>query len=138
MHKETTTQSGFTLMELMIATAIVGILMGLAFPSFQSYIKKSHRSDGVSTLIAIQAAEEQYRVGNTSYGDLNAVWGGTTTSPAGYYTLGISNTSATGYTLTATATGSQIGDSEDGSSCNTLSFTINGLTETKTPAACWD
>ncbi|MDF1758929.1 MAG: type IV pilin protein [Coxiellaceae bacterium] len=128
---------GFTLMELIITVAIVAILAAVAIPSFNSYLLKSHRSDAYSSLMAMQLAEERYRSSNTSYGTLAQVWNGVTTSEDGHYTLAISNTSATSYTLTATAVGGQASDSEDGSSCATLTITYSAGVETKAPAACW-
>ncbi|MDF1797086.1 MAG: type IV pilin protein [Coxiellaceae bacterium] len=129
--------NGFTLMELVITVAIVAILAAVAIPSFNSYLLKSHRSDAYSSLLSMQLAEERYRASNTAYGTLAQVWNGVTTSEDGRYTLAVSNTSATTYTLTATAVGGQASDSEDGASCATLTITYNAGVETKTPAACW-
>jgi type IV pilus assembly protein PilE len=56
-----------------------------------------------------------------------------TTSSDGYYTLALSGISATGYTATATATGSQADDAE----CPSLVLQVAGLTLTRTPAQCW-
>ncbi|MCH9770233.1 MAG: prepilin-type N-terminal cleavage/methylation domain-containing protein [Gammaproteobacteria bacterium] len=130
-------KTGFSIMEIMIAITIVAILIAIAFPSYQEYIHKSHRIEGIHTLLAIQLAEEKYRVNNASYGSLTDVWGGVTSSENGYYNLSISNLSATSYTLTATATGDQAQDSEGATSCASLVISYsNGITS-KTPAACW-
>ncbi len=127
----------FTLLELMIAVVIIAILVGIAVPTYLTFVKKSRRNDAVQALLSMQLAQEKYRLNNNSYGDLSQIWGGATTTAGGYYTLAISGTSATGYTLTATATGTQVGDTEDGSSCDTLILTnLNGVV-TKTPTACW-
>lgn len=133
-----TNMKGFSLMELMITVGIIGILVAIGFPSYQSHIQKSRRSDAFSTLLAMQVAQEQFRVSNTSYGSLNDVWGGVSSTPGGYYNLAVSNVTSTGYTLTATTTGAQVGDSEDGVSCNTITLTINSLVETRAPSNCWD
>ncbi len=130
-------RSGFTLMELVITVAIVAILAAIAIPTFSNYLLKSHRSDAYSALLKMQLAEERYRATSNTYGTLAQVWNGVTTSDNGKYTLAISNVSATTYTLTATAVGSQTSDSEDGTSCSTLTITYSAGVDTKTPAACW-
>jgi len=128
---------GFTLMELMISVAIVGILVTVALYSYQQYSLKSKRSDAINTILAVQLAEERYRSKNTQYGTLAQVWGGVTTSLDGYYTLSITNPGASSYTLSASAVGGQAADQENGASCATLTLTYTNGTETKTPTACW-
>lgn len=128
---------GFTLMELVITVAIVAILSAIAIPSFNSYLLKSHRSDAYSALLSIQLAQERYRGYNSTYGTLAQVWGGVSTTEGGRYTLSVSNVSATGYTLTATAVGGQASDSQDGNSCGTLTLSSSNGVVTKAPAACW-
>lgn len=129
-------RNGFTLMELMIAIAIVSILSVVAITIYTPYIRKGRRMDGINTLLAISLAQEHYRSNNSQYGTLAQVWTGTT-SPEGYYTLAVSGASATGYTLTATAVGTQSADSVNGVSCNVLTFTMSAGTVTKAPATCW-
>ena len=41
-HKQTNTQSGFTLIELLIVVGIVAILMAVAYPSYRTFIQRSH------------------------------------------------------------------------------------------------
>lgn len=129
--------SGFTLIELLISLAIIGILSTIAIVSYSSYVKKSRRVDGIQTLLAMSLAEEKYRMTNSTYGTLAQVWGGVTASPLGYYTLAISNVTATSYTLTATPNGNQATDSENSTSCSPLSLAISNGTSTQTPTVCW-
>lgn len=128
---------GFTLMELMITVAIVGVIAAFAIPSFNNYLLKSHRSDAFAAILSVQMAEERYRSNNTSYGTLAQVWGGDSTTEGGRYTLSISNVGATTYTITATAVAGQAADSEHGTSCATLSLAYNNGVVTKSPSVCW-
>ncbi len=129
--------NGFTLIELMITCAIIGILMLIAITLYTSQVRKGRRTDALNTLFSISLAEERYRSNNTTYGTLAQVWGGVTTSPGGFYTVSISNISATAYTLTAVAQGDQTNDTDSGTNCTTLTLGLSAGTITKTPANCW-
>ena len=129
-------KKGFTLIELMIAIAIIAILTGIAVYIYSSQARQGRRADGINTLFAIALAEERYRSNNLTYGTLAQVWSGTTT-PQGFYTLSVSGSTATAYTATATAQGGQANDTANGVSCTTLTLTLSAGTQTNTPAACW-
>lgn len=60
-------QQGFTLIELLIAVAIIGILVGIAFPSYQNYHLRAGRTDGQAKLMEIMAAQERYYSQNQTY-----------------------------------------------------------------------
>lgn len=128
---------GFSLLELLIAVAVIAILIAIAVPTYRTYMLKSNRADAINSLLAIQLAEERYRLSNAAYGDLTQVWNGVTTTEGGYYTLSVSGLSATSYTITATAVGDQANDSQDGTSCATLSLSYASNAVTKTPTECW-
>lgn len=133
-------QSGFTLMELVIAIAIIGILSALAVPGYYSYVHKATRTDATSELLIDAAKMEQYYSQNNTYAGAtlaNIQANATTTN--GTYAIALSNLSATTYTITATATGSQLGDSN----CRTFVINESG-TRTATnssggdsTALCW-
>ena len=95
-------ERGVTLIELIIAVAIVGVLLSLALPSYLESIQKSRRSDAVVALNNLQLVEENYRASHTAFGTLAQI-GASDTSTNGYYSLAISAITSTGYTLTATA-----------------------------------
>lgn len=105
--------TGFTLVELMIAVVVVSILLAIAVPSFLDSMRKGRRSEAFTALSALQQAQERYRSNNGSYAStLAAVNISTPTGPAGYYDLAIGASSATGYTITAVANGSQAKDGQ--------------------------
>jgi len=125
---------GLTMIEVLVALVVLGIIVAVAYPSFLAASYRSKRSDAINTLINLQAAEEKYRASNTSYGTAAQIWGSTNTTPLGYYTIAISNVGATSYTITATAQGTQANDT----SCATITLTKSGTSVTQTPTTCWN
>jgi len=64
--------AGFTLVELMIVVAIVGILGALAYPTYAGYIVRTRRTEGQVALIETMQREERYRVQHNSYAAFSA------------------------------------------------------------------
>jgi len=129
-------QRGFTLIELLIVIVVISILIKLALPYYQSYVRKSRRTDAMVTLSAIQLAQERYRYSHISYADLAQIWSGTL-SPKGYYDLAVANVTGTGYTIIATAKSDQSRDTANGHDCSQLSIVVANGVATKLPAVCW-
>lgn len=77
--------AGFTLIEVMIAVAIVGILAAIAYPSYQDSVRKGRRNDGMSTLLDAAQKLEVYRSRESSYTTTAGLANILTTSPEGYY-----------------------------------------------------
>lgn len=130
-----TKQTGFTLIELMIVVAIVGILAAIAYPSYIDSVRKSNRADAKASLNdAAQQMQRCYTL-NNSFSDCSA--SGTKASAEKYYSIKVEVTNGgAGYTATATpAKAPQTGDSE----C--ASFTLNHLGQRQaTPDSngrCW-
>lgn len=115
---------GFTLIELMIAVAIVGILASIALPAYQNSLVKARRNDAQGTLVTYAQAAERYYSVNGHY---TTAAGGTTcganagSAPAttAYYSFAVTATNggAAGcadntffITATPVAGGSQVND----------------------------
>lgn len=137
MLKNLSQFKGFTLIELMVTLVLIGILAKIAYPAYTNYLFKAHRTDGMSTLMSMQVAQEKYRYGNSTYGTLAQVWNNVAISPNGYYSLTVPANTSSSYTLTATAIGTQAADAENGVSCTPLSITVTGSSVVKTPSGCW-
>lgn len=66
MHAQ---NKGFTLIELMVVIAILGILVSVALPSYRSYVLEGQRSDMQGKLLSIIELQERYYIDNLSYAD---------------------------------------------------------------------
>ena len=132
-----TKNSGFSLIELMIVVAIIGILAAVAVPAYRDHVLRSHRADAQTILLDLAARQERFIAQNpASYAtDISAANGlnlGRTTSREGYYNLTVV-ANATSYVLTATATGGQANDTD----CATITFSSAGVKSGTTPGECW-
>lgn len=121
MQLKTKKSHGFTLIELMIAVAIIGILAAIALPSYQNYVKQARRTDAQAYMLDLALKEEKYRVNNASYAD-HTVLGVVNTT---YYTFTIAAAANT-YTISAAAA--------NDAGCTPLTLTETGA---KGPSNCW-
>lgn len=100
---------GFTLIELMIAVAIFGILVTIAYPSYVNYILQSRRSDALVSLSQAQMMLERCYSQNFSYTAACGLPSFPLTSAQKYYSITLQSSNNT-YLLTATPLGSQTRD----------------------------
>ena len=108
-------QAGFTLMEVLVACAIVGILTAVALPSYKSYVTKGKRGAAQAMMMDIANREEQFLMANRNYADKNALVAGGFGLPANVainynWDVVVAAGTVPGYTITFTAINSQLPD----------------------------
>ena len=102
-----TIQRGFTLIEVLVTVAIVGILLAVAMPAYSDYVTRGRLSEAFSALSTAQSAAEQFWSNRRDYTGFD----GATTFPASTsnFTYSLSNATPSSYTITATGTGKMAG-----------------------------
>jgi type IV pilus assembly protein PilE len=144
--------AGFTLIELMIAVAIIGILVKLAYPAYTQSVLKSHRAEAKAALLDLASREERYFSTTNTFTTSAPALGYSSTATltasaplsvqagnAIYYKLSValdSTASAPNFTATATAVNNQVGDTK----CKDFSLTqagVQSVNGTDTAANCW-
>lgn len=124
-------QKGFSLMELMIAVVIIGILTAVALPSYQNFVVKGNRAAAQAFMMDVANREKQYLLDARAYAATLGALGMTVPADVGqhYTSITIAVTSAPPtFTITATPTSSQ--QASDGA----LTLSSDG---TKGPSGKW-
>ena len=135
-------QRGFTLIEVMIVVAIVGILSAIAYPSCAEYIRRGHRADARAGLLQAQQYLERASTATGIYPTAlpaNLTWAADTTKR---YTIGFQagNTNAA-YTLVATR---KAGGPQAADRCGDFTVTNTGVrsavnyTSGTSVTECWN
>lgn len=128
-------ERGFTLIELMITVAIIGILASIAYPSYQQYVLKANRADAKAILMESAQFMERYFTTNNSYvgaAVLSAVVPkGASNNTKKYDISFTADPTASVFTLQAVPAGSQTNDT-----CGTLTLSNTGE-QLPTTAGCW-
>ena len=129
-HNSDPARPGFSLVELMIAVAVVAILVTLSYPAFIHYVLKADRTDAQMELQDWANRQEVWRADHPAYST------GINPSDTENYTYSMVST-ADSFTLTATAIGRQAADEEEGLSCATLTLRQDGSPGPAGYLACW-
>jgi type IV pilus assembly protein PilE len=139
---------GFSLIELLVAIAIIGILASIAIPAYTSYVQRANRSDAKTQLLEAAAflqrcfsQNNDYRCAPAAPAAMPAPFNQSPAVGAAKYTITVTaggGTGSTTFTLTATRTGTMAGDE-----CGDFTLTHTGVrnivneTPGRTAAECW-
>jgi type IV pilus assembly protein PilE len=137
---------GFTLVELMITVAIIGILAAIAIPSYSTYIQKARRTDAKNALLDFAAREERIFSIKNVYSSTASDFGyaafpaDIVSSGTAYYQLSVAVTApAAGTPPTFTATATRVaGGAQATDACGDFQITNLGVQSvTGTATSCW-
>ena len=114
---------GITLLELMIVVVIISILAAIAYPSYQSQVRKTRRADGKAALMETAQQLERCYTRFSRYNDGNCGVALPFNSPEGFYVVSAAAAiTASAFTLAATPQGDQVKDTK----CGVLRLTNTG------------
>ena len=136
-QKQKTRPLGFTIIEVLIVVAILGILAAIAIPAVTKYVTDARRADGKTALLAAAQTMERFYTNNYTYANATIP----ATSGEGYYNLTLTAANATAFTIEAKPVSG--GKMASDTLCETLSINhlgqrqaFNSADVDKT-AECW-
>jgi type IV pilus assembly protein PilE len=127
--------SGFSLIELLIAVVIVGILASVALPAYQKYVLRGNRAEAQAFMMDIASRQGQYLIDNRAYASTISALSLTTPSTiSAKYTITLNAPDANppAFTVTAAPVGNQINDT-----CGTLTLNNAGAKTASGTGSCW-
>lgn len=128
-------RSGWSLLELMIATALIGLLLAIAVPSYQQYLLRAHRVSAIELLLSAAHCQERIRAAELRYDTGRCL----PSDPSGHYQFQFLDGATAGmsFTLLAEPISAQRADP-----CGGLSLDQSGWRDISGPAErlrrCWE
>lgn len=123
--------SGFTLIEILLAVAIIGILAAIAVPSYSIFITKANRTDAMNFLSEVAGEQQRYFSENNEYAstmnELDYGNAATFPSPEGHYTISISNSTTANLDYVLSATPVVGGRQADDDECDVFTISSTGV-----------
>lgn len=125
---------GFSLLELVVVVAVMGILLAIAVPTYSKYAQRAHRADAIRAMLAVAGCQEKIRVNSGFYDTSRCI----SHDSIGRYRIGLEPlnvSAASGFTVFAEPTTDHEND------CGTLTLDHNGsrgISENSgSLTACW-
>ena len=128
---------GFTLIELMVVVAVIGILAAIAYPSYQEHLRNSRRAQAMADLSELAVTMERYHSVNNTYANAVLAFEASPRSGTAAYSLALDGeATASAFKVTAKPVtgGAQVNDK-----CGTLSLDQAGVKghSSGTASECW-
>ena len=124
--------NGFSLVELVLVVAILGLLLTLAAPGYQGFVRRAHRSDAIAHLLQMAACQERLRAENGAYDTTRCLPGASRRYAFAY----APDSPPRSYVVEARPLDAQVDDT-----CGTLLLLHDGARQVSAPGAdavrCW-
>jgi type IV pilus assembly protein PilE len=145
--------AGFTLIELMIAVAIIGVLAGIGYPSYLKYVARGNRSAAQGFMLEVTSRQERYLLDARAYAqDLCTLYGITPACPGSSASPPVPDTVSPNYSVTITSVTAAPpgyvvqaapigGQANNDANCGTLTISGTGAKAASGPggvANCWN